>query len=67
MYKLNEYGKIVVNDREVYYGCIIELTEKEVKLFVIDWRDRYHQPRQFAELIVPRGTFTIKYEQEVSQ
>ena len=66
MYRLNEYGKIVVNEKEVYYGCISEIdkTLEIVKLFVIDWRDKDSKPHYFNEMIVPLNKFTIKYEAE---
>ena len=62
MFRLNEYGKIVVDNTEVYYGCITDYNEHEVKLFVVDWRDRFNEPKSFTELITPRGSFKIKYD-----
>lgn len=63
MYDLNRYGKIVVDSKEVYYGCITEINiENElVKLFVVDWRDKDTQTKTFNEMIVPISKFTIKY------
>lgn len=63
MYELNKYGKIVVNEKEVYYGCIHEIDSKMgiVKLFVIDWRDRELHQHQFEQMVVPISKFTIKY------
>jgi len=66
MYRLNAYGKIVVSEKEVYYGCISEL-DKELeiaKLFILDWRDKDFKPHHFKEMIVPLNKFTIKYEVE---
>lgn len=63
MYDLNRYGKIVVDSKEIYYGCIKEINEQAgiVKLFVVDWRDRDIRPRIFTEMITPISKFTIKY------
>ena len=68
MYKLNVYGKIIINETEVYYGCITEYNETQgiAKLFVTDWRDRFNEPKQFYELVSPIKNFVIKY-QEVEQ
>ena len=63
MYEINKYGKIVVDEKEVYYGCIKEIDAKIgiVKLFVIDWRDRELQQHQYSTMVVPISKFTIKY------
>lgn len=63
MYELNKYGKIVVDEKEVYYGCIQEIDAKIgiVKLFVVDWRDRELHQKTFNVMVVPISKFTIKY------
>jgi len=63
MYELNKYGKIVVNEKEVYYGCITDLDSKMgiIKLFVIDWRDRELHQKSYDTMVVPISKFTIKY------
>jgi len=63
MYDLNRYGKIVVDSKEVYYGCITDLDSKVeiVKLLVVDWRDRDADQKTFNEMVVPLSKFTIKY------
>jgi len=63
MYEINKYGKIVVNEKEVYYGCIVSIDFKNeiVKIQVTDWRDRFNQPKRFSEMITPISKFTIKY------
>ena len=63
MYKLNTYGKIVANEKEVYYGCIIDFDNKLqlVKTMVVDWRDRDNKPLEFEEMVVPISKFSIKY------
>jgi hypothetical protein len=63
MYELNRYGKIVVDEKEVYYGCITDLDSKMgiVKLFVVDWRDRELPQHSFNQMVVPISKFTIKY------
>ena len=68
VYELNRYGKIVVNEKEVYYGCIaeIDIELKAAKLFLIDWRDKDYNPRTFTTMTAPLNSFTIKYE-EVEQ
>jgi hypothetical protein len=65
MYQLNKYGKIVVNNNEVYYGCIKEISNElqVAKLFLIDWRDRFNEPKTFKEMTAPLSKFTIKYEE----
>jgi hypothetical protein len=68
-YQLNEYGKIVVNNNEVYYGCITDFNEKLqlVKLQIIDWRDRNSHPKNFKQMIAHVSRFTIQYEGSESQ
>jgi len=63
MYELNKYGKIVVDEKEVYYGCITDLDSKMgiAKLLVVDWRDRELQQHTFNVMVVPISKFTIKY------
>jgi len=63
MYEINRYGKIVVDEKEVYYGCIIEVDSKIgiVELFVVDWRDKELPQHQFSKMVVPISKFTIKY------
>jgi hypothetical protein len=63
MYELNRYGKIVVDEKEVYYGCITDIDAKMgiVKLFVVDWRDRELPQHEFNQMVVPISKFTIKY------
>jgi len=63
MYDLNRYGKIVVDSKEVYYGCITDLDSKSgiVKLLVVDWRDRENDQKTFNQMVVPLSKFTIKY------
>jgi len=69
MYDINKYGKIVVDSKEVYYGCITEVNEQSgiVKLLVVDWRDREYQPVTFNQMIVPISKFTIKYLESEQQ
>lgn len=63
MYELNKYGKIVVDEKEVYYGCITKVDSKIgiVKLYVVDWRDRELPQHSFNVMVVPISKFTIKY------
>ena len=63
MYELNRYGKIVVDEKEVYYGCITDIDAKMniVKLYVVDWRDRELPQKTFNQMVVPISKFTIKY------
>lgn len=69
MHSLNKFGKIVINSKEVYYGCIadIDYTKKVAKLKVVDWRDYTNNPNikfiHFAVMDVPTDQFTIKYEE----
>lgn len=63
MYELNKYGKIVVDSKEIYWGCVIEINEKSglAKLYVVDWRDKEQQPLTYNQMVVPISKFTIKY------
>lgn len=64
MFRTNCYGKIVVNQTEVYYGCIVafdDLTQL-AKLYVVDWRDKDFQPKRFKEMTAHASKFTIKYD-----
>ena len=63
MYDINRYGKIVVDSKEVYYGCIKTINEQIgiAELLVVDWRDRELQNTQYSSMIVPLSKFTIKY------
>ena len=69
MYQLNEYGKIVINEKEIYYGCVAEADSKTgvLKLYVVDWMDRHKEPRQFYTLLAPMSRTIIKYNIEVEQ
>ncbi len=60
---INETAKIIVNEKEVYYGEIIEHDEKNnlYKLKVVDWRNRYNYLKQNYIMIVPTNITTIKY------
>ncbi|MFA5365709.1 MAG: hypothetical protein WC325_11065 [Candidatus Bathyarchaeia archaeon] len=66
VYELNRYGKIVVNEKEVYYGCIkeIDVELRAAKLFLIDWRDKEHYPHSFQQMTAPLNSFTIKYDDD---
>jgi endonuclease I len=63
MYKLNEYGKIIINEIEIYYGCVIEYNEQAgiVKLYVLDWKTRFNTPKEFYEIVAPARSLVIKY------
>jgi hypothetical protein len=63
MYDLNRYAKIVVDSKEVYYGCIKKIDEEIgiAELLVVDWRDRELQNTNYFSMIVPLSKFTIKY------
>jgi len=69
VYELNKYGKIVVNEKEVYYGCItkIDVELKAAKLFLVDWRDKHIFPKQFQTMDAPLNAFTIKYDYDDEQ
>lgn len=63
MYELNKYGKIVVDSKEVYYGCVLKINQEisVAELLVKDWRDIDDEQRNFTKMIVPLSKFTIKY------
>jgi hypothetical protein len=65
MHKINSFGKIVVGNKEVYYGYIqsIDYEKQTAKLMLIDWRDK-DQSTNYAEMDCPINNFTIKYEGE---
>lgn len=67
MYDINKYGKIVINETEVYYGCVTEYNEQSgtAKLYVTDWRDRFKEPKNFYQIISPTKNFIIKYNVEM--
>ena len=67
-YKLNTYGKIVINETEVWYGCIVDLSSKLglAKLSVTPWRERDAIGKIFSEITVPITKFHINY-MEVEQ
>lgn len=69
MYQLNKYSKIIVNDKEIYYGCVIDADSKTglLKLYVVDWGDKNKEPRQFYEMVAPMSRTIIKYNIEVEQ
>jgi hypothetical protein len=69
MYKLNVYGKIIINETEVYYGCVEQFDEKIgiAKLLVTDWRDRFKEPKSYYEIATPLKNFIIKYNMEMEQ
>ena len=68
-YKLNTYGKIVINDKEVWYGCIQDVSSKLglAKLYVTEWFNREKPQKEFTEITVPITKFHIKYDQEMEQ
>jgi hypothetical protein len=65
-YRLGVYGKIVINEREVYYGCIDDADSKIglAKISVIPWRDKDIYPRTFNQIPVPLNKFHIYYDKE---
>jgi len=71
MYELNKYGKLIVthsnNSQDVYYGCVAEANSKNgvLKLYVVDWRDRHLEPRQFYEILAPMSKTVIKYKTDI--
>lgn len=64
MHRLNTYGKIVVGDKEVYYGYIqaIDYEKQTAKLMVIDWRNK-GSLIPLTEMDCPTTNFTIKYDE----
>lgn len=64
-YKLNVYGKIVINEKEVWYGCIIDISSKLgiAKLYVTEWRNKDNLQKEFTELTVPISKFHINYQE----
>lgn len=67
-YKLNTYGKIVINETEVWYGCIVDVSSKLglAKLWVTPWRNREEKQKDYSEITVPITKFHINY-MEVEQ
>lgn len=71
MYKLNQYGKIIVshstNTQDIYYGCVVEANSKNgvLKLYVVDWRDRHINPKEFYEILAPMSKTVIKYKTDI--
>ena len=63
MYEINKYGKIVVDSKEVYYGCVLKIDQEIsiAELLVKDWRDINDEQISFTKMIVPLSKFTIKY------
>ena len=66
MFELNKYGKIVINNKEVYYGCVSQVDEEHsiLQLYVIDWRDREIRPHKFYAITAPMSAVVIKYNVE---
>ena len=64
-YKLNVYGKIVINEKEVWYDCIIDISSKLgiAKLYVTEWRNKDNPQKDFTELTVPISKFHINYQE----
>ena len=62
-YKLNTYGKIVINETEVWYGCVKDVSSKLglAKLYVTQWRNREEPQKEFTEITVPISKFHINY------
>jgi len=71
MYELNKYGKIIIShnerDTEYYYGCVVEANSRTgvLKLYVVDWRDREKEPRQFYEILAPMSKTLIKFKNDI--
>ena len=71
MYQLNKYGKIIIThsnqSQEFYYGCVTEENSQTgvLKLYVVDWRDRQKEPRQFYQILVPMSKAVIKYNTDI--
>jgi hypothetical protein len=63
LYRLNEYAKIIINETEVYYGCVIKVDSQlqVAKLRVVDWRDKDSKPLNFKEIDCPTPDFIVKY------
>ena len=67
MYQLNKYGKIIINEKEIYYGCVTDADSKTgvLKLYVVDWMDRHREPKVFYEMLAPMSKTVIKFKHDV--
>jgi len=71
MYELNKYGKIIIthnqNSQEFYYGCVTEANSQTgvLQLYVVDWRDKHKEPKQFYKLLSPMQKTVIKYNTDI--
>jgi hypothetical protein len=68
-YTPNVYRKLVVGDKEVYYGCILDINEEAgiAKIRVTPWRDKDAYEKQFQDIPVPLTKLHLPYNQEVEQ
>ena len=68
-YVPNEYRKLVVGDKEVYYGCILDIDEQAgiAKIRVTPWRDRNAYGKKFQDIPVPLSKLHPPYNDEVEQ
>lgn len=70
-YELNKYGKIITthsnNAQDVYYGYVAEADSQTgvLKLYVVDWRDRFKKLRQFYKVLAPMQKTVIKYNTDI--
>ena len=65
----NKYRKLVVGEREVYYGCILDIDEQTgiAKIRVTPWKDKDAYAKNFQDIPVPLNKLHIPFDSRVEQ
>jgi len=63
-FRLNKYGKIIIGEREVYYGCLIAADSKIgiAKVRVVPWKYKDREDKEFEDMPVALIKLHIKYK-----
>ena len=65
----NKYRKLVVGEKEVYYGCILDIDEQAgiVKIRITPWKDKDAYGKRFQDIPVPLSKLHIPFDSEVEE
>jgi hypothetical protein len=68
-FRLNKYGKIIIGENEVYYGCLIAADSRigVAKIRVVPWKYKDMPEKEFEDIPVAIQKLHIKYSDEVNQ
>ena len=65
----NKYRKLVVGEKEVYYGCILDIDEPSgiAKIRVTPWKNKDDYEKEFQDIPVPLNKLHVPFDREVEK